>query len=379
MHRYVNCETAGGVGLLTLNSEKTLNSLSVEMIQECNQVLKDWKTDEQVKCVFLQGAGDRAFCAGGDVRQLRASIIEQRAMVTPGVVPPICVEYFIKEYQLDYEVHRYPKPMVVWASGIVMGGGIGISVGASHRVATEKSTFAMPEITIGLYPDVGSTWFLNRMPAGFGLYIGMTGTRLDADDCLYLGLSDYIADSDSKGELLNQLTRANWQQDNQKNLHLITQILKNTGAKGKSRMSAAEAHSDFVAGFQNVSSVSEFTEKLLNARHQDEWIDNAIKTFEAGSPTSVHITFEQLRRGRNFGLEEVFRSELNLSVQCTIRHDFAEGVRALLVDKDKAPKWQPATLQEMTRSWVESHFTPLWQDSENPLHQLGGNGAICQT
>ncbi|HEY9719073.1 MAG TPA: enoyl-CoA hydratase/isomerase family protein [Trichormus sp.] len=374
MHKYISCETVGGVGLLTLNSEQTLNALSAAMIDECHEVLKDWKAEEKIKCVFLQGAGDKAFCAGGDVRQLRASIVEQPT-AAPGAVHPLCLEYFIKEYQLDYEVHRYPKPIVVWASGIVMGGGIGFSVGASHRVATEKSILAMPEISIGLYPDVGGTWFLNRMPAGFGSYIGMTGTRLDADDCLYLGLGDFIASSNSKAELLNRLTKANWQQDTQKNSELITEILKGIGAKGKSKTSAAEAHLDFVAGFQNVSTVSEFREKLLSARHQDEWIDNGIKTFEAGSPSSVHITFEQLRRGRNFGLEEVFRSELNLSIQCTLRSDFAEGVRALLVDKDKAPKWQPATLEEITKSWVESYFTPLWPEGESPLQHLGSNDA----
>jgi enoyl-CoA hydratase/carnithine racemase len=349
------------------------------MIDECHQVLKQWKTDGKIKCVFLQGAGNKAFCAGGDVRKLRASIIEQRSALAPDAVPPVSVEYFVQEYQLDYEVHRYPKPIVVWADGIVMGGGIGLSAGASHRVATEKSRFAMPEITIGLYPDVGGTWFLNRMPAGFGLYIGMTGTRLDANDGLYLGLVDCIANSDSKGILLNELTKANWQQDKQKNSALITAILKDIGATRKSGTSAAEAHSDFVAGFQNVSSVSEFRDRLLSARHQDEWIDNGIKTFEDGSPSSIYITFEQLRRGRNFGLEEVFRSELNLSVQCTVHPDFAEGVRALLVDKDKAPKWHPAALQEITKSWVESYFTPLWKEGENPLKHLGSNEATCQT
>jgi enoyl-CoA hydratase/carnithine racemase len=349
------------------------------MIQECHQVLKDWKTDEKITCVFLQGAGDKAFCAGGDVRQLRASIIEQRATLAPNAVPAICIEYFVNEYQLDYEVHRYPKPIVAWLNGIVMGGGIGASIGASHKVATEKSMFAMPEITIGLYPDVGATWFLNRMPAGFGLYVGLTGTRFNADDSLYLGLADHIAGSDSKAELLNRLTKAKWQQDKQKNSELITEILRDIGAKGKSSLSAAEAHHDFVAGFQNVSSASEFREKLLSARHQDEWIDNGIKTFEAGSPSSVLITFEQLLRGRKFGLEEVFQSELNLSVQCTLRPDFAEGVRALLVDKDKAPKWQPATLPEITRSWVESYFTPLWKDGENPLQHLGSNESASKT
>jgi enoyl-CoA hydratase/carnithine racemase len=377
MYEHIICEERGGLGILTLNSEKTLNSLKVPMIAETSKVLKAWKENDNISCVFLQGAGEKAFCAGGDVRRMYDAIVQQQREA-PGVVPIACVEFFTQEYRLDYEIHRYPKPIIVWGDGIVMGGGIGLLAGASHRIVTEKSKFAMPEITIGLYPDVGGTWFLNRMPDGFGLYLGMTGTRLKAEDCLYLGLADHFIKSNLKGELLNRLASADWQRSNQNNMELVTNIVTAIGVNGKPAGSTAEAHAELISGFKNVASVAEFRERLLSARNQDEWITAGIKNFEAGSPSSAHIIFEQLRRGKKLELEDVFRSELNLSVQCTMHPDFPEGVRALLVDKDQSPKWQPATLDEITKSWVDGHFSPLWSESEHPLKELGKSESVCQ-
>ncbi len=377
MHKHIICEKQGKLGIITLNSEKSLNSLSVPMIAEIHSVLKEWKESTEISCVFLQGAGEKAFCAGGDVRRLYDAIVQRRDEEL-GEVPKDCLEFFVQEYKLDYEIHRYPKPIVVWAHGIVMGGGIGIAAGASHRIVTEKSKFAMPEITIGLYPDVGGTWFLNRMPAGYGLYLGMTGTRLNGDDCLYLGLADYLLNSASKAELLDALVTAEWSTTNEENAGVVTELLKKLGAKDAISSSVAKAHGDFITGFQKVHTVDEFRQLLLSAKNRDEWIESGVKSFEAGSPSSAHIIFEQLQRGKNLSLEDVFRSELNLSAQCTLHPDFAEGVRALLVDKDNSPKWQPATLTEITKSWVDSHFEPLWSEEAHPLQQLGASEVVCQ-
>ncbi|MBY0358222.1 MAG: enoyl-CoA hydratase/isomerase family protein [Candidatus Obscuribacterales bacterium] len=376
-YQHIVCEQKAGVGVLTLSSEPTLNSLTVPMIKELHEVLKQWKEDSSVACVFLQGAGEKAFCAGGDVRKLHDAIVQQ-GKDAPGKVPADCLEFFTQEYRLDYEIHCYPKPIVVWADGIVMGGGIGLAAGASHRVVTDKSKLAMPEITIGLYPDVGGTWFLNKMPTGFGLYLGMTGTRINAADCLYLNLADYYIASSSKQEVIDTLRKASWESSNKANAEIVTDILQSISAKHQCLQSAAEAHQSFVSEFANVDSVAQFKELLVNCEQKDEWISAGIVAFESGSPSSAHIIFEQLKRGKNLSLEAVFQSELNLSAQCTIHPDFVEGVRALLVDKDKMPKWQPATLEEITNSWVESHFVPLWKDSEHPLKELGKNEALCQ-
>jgi len=381
MHKHIICEKNGGLGSITLSAEKTLNSLTIPMIAELHDVLKQWKEDPEIACVFLQGAGEKAFCAGGDVRQLYDAIIKKREEDPKGshrAVPQACLEFFSKEYELDYEIHKYPKPIIVWAHGIVMGGGIGLEAGASHRVVTERSKLAMPEITIGLYPDVGGTWFLNKMPDGFGLYLGLTGTRLNAADCLYLKLADHFIPSNLKNEVVASLQKANWQKGNENNHAKVTEFLNSVSANHQPEESQAKLHQSFVSRFEEISSVEAFRKTLLACTDKDDWINAGIKAFESGSPSSAHIIFEQLKRGRNLSLEDVFRSELNLSAQCTIHPDFAEGVRALLVDKDQAPKWQPATLEEIKDTWVESYFSPLWKDGEHPLKQLGNSEAVCK-
>ena len=373
MHKYIICQKNGCLGSITLSSEKTLNALSLPMIAEIRAVLKQWKEDEGIACVLFQGAGEKAFCAGGDVRRLYDAIIKQPEQAR-GELLEDCTAYFIQEYSLDYEIHRFPKPIVVWGDGIVMGGGIGLAAGASHRVVTEKSTLAMPEIAIGLYPDVGGTWFLNKMPEGFGLFLGLTGARLNAVDCLYTGLADHFIPANLKLDVVTRLQETNWESSSEDNSAKVTTILNSISANHQPGRSLAQPHQSFISSLEKISSVRAFREALLGYRNKDEWIDAGIKGFEAGSPSSAHIIFEQLKRGSSLSLEEVFQSELNLSLQCTIHPDFAEGVRALLVDKDRSPKWQPATLEEINNSWVESYFSPLWKDDEHPLKQLGNSG-----
>ncbi|MFZ4928123.1 enoyl-CoA hydratase/isomerase family protein [Chryseobacterium sp. Mn2064] len=348
-------EIKNKVGIITLNSEKTLNSLSLEMIEELKVVLDSWKISDDVACIFLQGAGEKAFCAGGDVRKLHDAIIAQRS-IDPTEVPQDCFDFFSKEYEVDYSIHTYPKPVIVWGHGIVMGGGIGLMVGASHRIVTERSKLAMPEITIGLYPDVGGTWFLNKMPSAYGLYLGLTGARLDGADCKFLGLADYYIESSSKEAILDTLFNTEWNESPHKT---VSTILENISKDTVIPESQASIHHSFIQQFEGVESLNEFREILIPQKGQDEWINNGIKSFEAGSPSSAHIIFRQLKEGKDLSLEEIFQSELNLSCQCCIHPDFAEGVRALLVDKDMSPKWTPATLEEITEEWIDSYFYEL--------------------
>lgn len=348
-------EIKNRVGVITLNSEKTLNALSLPMIEELEEVLSAWKTSDEVACIFLQGAGEKAFCAGGDVRQLHDSIIAQRA-IDGTKVPQDCFDFFSKEYKVDYMIHTYPKPVVVWGHGIVMGGGIGLMAGASHRIVTERSKLAMPEITIGLYPDVGGTWFLNRMPSAYGLYLGLTGARLDGADCKFLGLADFYLSSSLKEEILDALQRTVW---NGNDDQTVSEILEEFSKETEIPEAQTELHQAFIHRFEGLNSLEEFAEILSDYPKKDDWILNGLKSFEAGSPSSAHIIFRQLKQGKKLSLEEVFRSELNLSCQCCIHPDFAEGVRALLVDKDLAPKWHPSTLTAITNEWVDRYFEPI--------------------
>lgn len=351
----INTEIKNKIGIITLNSEQTLNALSLPMIEELQAILEDWKTSEEMACIFIQGAGEKAFCAGGDVRRLHDAIMEQRK-VDAAKVPQDCFDFFSKEYQVDYAIHTYPKPVIVWGSGIVMGGGIGLMVGASHRIVTEKSKLAMPEITIGLYPDVGGTWFLNKMPSAYGLYLGLTGARLDGADCKFLGLADYYMETSSKESVLNALEKADWEGDR---YAIVSDLLKYISESVVIPESQAAAHASFIQKFEGITTLKEFREILTASPEKDEWINAGIKSFEAGSPSSAHVIFRQLNQGKNLNLQEVFRSELNLSCQCCIHPDFAEGVRALLVDKDQSPKWYPATLEEVTGEWIDSYFVQL--------------------
>lgn len=361
-------EIKNNVGFITLNSEQTLNALNLEMIETLTTTMETWKTAEEVACIFIQGAGEKALCAGGDVRSLYDNIVAQHA-IDPTQVPQGNFDFFAKEYALNYAIHTYPKPIIVWGHGIVMGGGIGVMVGASHRVVTERSRLAMPEITIGLFPDVGATWFLNKMPSAYGLYLGLTGARLDAADCRFLGLADYYMESTTKQQVIEALVQANWTSD----VHTqVGEILSHIAADYTVGSSQAAEHEAFVRQFEGVQTLEEFRTKL-NQATTDSWIETGKQSFEKGSPSSAHIIFKQLQDGKAYSLAEVFQTELNLACQCCIHPDFAEGVRALLVDKDQSPKWQPATLEEVTFDWVKGYFTPLWTKENCVLKNLGKN------
>lgn len=365
----IQTEIKNKVGFITLNSEQTLNSLNLTMIESLTEVVESWKESADVACIFIQGAGEKALCAGGDVRQLYDNIIAQRE-VDPTQVPQGNYDFFSKEYALNYTLHTYPKPVIVWGHGIVMGGGIGVMVGASHRIVTERSKLAMPEITIGLFPDVGATWFLNRMPSAYGIYLGLTGARLDAADCRFLGLADYYMESTAKQRVVDALIHANWSTSVEEQ---VTDILADIAKDYVVGDSQAAAHQLFVEQFEPCTTLEEFRAILTNYTPKDSWIDAGVKSFEKGSPSSAHIIFKQLKDGKAYSLAEVFQTELNLACQCCIHPDFAEGVRALLVDKDQSPAWHPATLEEVTSDWVEGYFKPLWSKENSVLSNLGKN------
>lgn len=210
----------GKVGHLTLNAPKALNSLSLEMIQSAFQQLSRWAEDDAIACILMDGAGDKGFCAGGDVQKLYQSAIDN-----PGGPCDYAEQFFVEEYQLDYLIHSYPKPIICIGSGIVMGGGLGLMQGASHRVVSESSRIAMPEVTIGLFPDVGATRFLNDLPQGLGLFFALTGASINASDAISLGLADHYVESSNIGNIVQQLEKVSWTKDIKKNKERVTSLL----------------------------------------------------------------------------------------------------------------------------------------------------------
>ncbi len=362
--------TASGkrLGIARLNSEKSLNALSLEMIQLLQPQLDAWAGDPDIACVWLEGAGEKAFCAGGDIVAMYNAMRDQ-----PGELVDEVADFFSQEYRLDYTIQSYPKPFVLWGDGIVMGGGMGLMNGASHRVVTERSLLAMPEITIGLYPDVGATHFLNQMPHGCGLFLGLTGAQINASDALFLKLADHFVASSSKDQVLSALLDLQWGETASLNQQKVTDVFAQIGATDSKHRPAGqvEPHHELIKELTSGDDISAVTTAITGLETDDKWLSRASKTLANGCPMTAHIVWNQLHFGKDLPLADCFRLELTLSVKCATRGDFAEGIRALLIDKDKQPNWQHASVAEVPAADVDGFFTSPWSQDEHPLADLG--------
>lgn len=338
------------LGQITLNAERTLNALSLPMIRAIAPRLSAWRDDARVVAVVLRGAGDKAFCAGGDVVAMHDAIRAGDFALTDA--------FFAEEYALDYAIHTYPKPVLAWGHGIVMGGGLGLLAGASHRVVTERSRIAMPEITIGLYPDVGASWFLNRLPGRLGLYLGLTGASFNAADALYVDLADFALSASSREAVLAGLGELDWQAEAEADRALLGTYLRTRQHQQALALppSPIRQHHDTIRALTDHASLDEMVAAICNHGGEDEWLSAGARKLAAGSPTSMRLVAAAQQRARHLSLAEVFAMELNLSRQCCRHPDFAEGVRALLVDKDQAPRWSPPSLAEVGPAYIDGFF-----------------------
>ncbi|EPC04574.1 hypothetical protein L861_04420 [Litchfieldella anticariensis FP35 = DSM 16096] len=356
----------GRIGVATLNAPKSLNALSLEMIHQLTTKLDAWAADRNVVAVWLDGAGDKAFCAGGDVVALYRAMTDD---AKEGVA--YAETYFAAEYRLDYRIHRYPKPLLVWGNGIVMGGGLGLMAGGGYRLATENTRIAMPEITIGLYPDIGASWFLNRMPPGVGAYLGLTGAQLNARDALDLGLADRAIPGDSREALLGALEEADYGSRSCKALHAGVHDVLNRFER-RDILPAAQVwpHLDHIQALLGCADAASATRRILDDAHDDDWLSANRARLEVGCPLTAQLVWRMLERHRNGSLAEAFREEWTLSVQCCRRGDLVEGVRALLIDKDKAPRWSHTSVSAVPETDVDAMLEPLCPADEHPLRDL---------
>lgn len=357
------------LGVATLNAEKSLNSLTLEMIRLLDQQLKAWAADESIAAVVLHGAGAKAFCAGGDVRSLRDAILKHGDSKEPN---PHAVAFFGEEYRVDYAIHTYPKPVLVWGSGIVMGGGLGLLAGASHRVVTETSRFAMPEVTIGLFPDVGGSWFLSRMPGRAGLFLALTGASFNGHDAQVLGLADAFVRSTDFDAIMTALGDTQWSANDTVNRVALSSVLRAFSANARDARPASNvrAHLDAIEELTDADTLIDVVRRITSYGGDDAWLKKAAATLAAGSPTTIGLIWELRRRAKHLSLAQVFRLELIVAVQCAMHPDLPEGVRALLIDKDNKPRWTPATIEALTDTWVAEHFVPPWGARPHPLADL---------
>lgn len=354
------------VAIATLNAEKSLNSLTLEMIDLLQEKFTAWEADDGVACVFLQGAGDKGFCAGGDVVALH------RGSAAYGEALPdnSAAEFFAREYRLDHHIHTYSKPVICWGNGIVMGGGIGLMSGASHRVVTASSRMAMPEITIGLFPDVGGTWFLNHAPGRTGLFLGLTGANINAADAKFVGLADRFIGHEKRDAVLAELCQTAWQQSGDKNRGLVSHVLRDfeRGCIDQQPAGNVQGHFDWINDITDGDDLVQIVAQISAYDGEDKWLSRAAKTLASGCPVTPHLVALQMRRGRHLSLADVFRMELTLAVNCTARGHFKEGVRALLIDKDRNPSWTPARVAEVSADEIAAFTAEPW--AQHPLADL---------
>ena len=342
-------ESGKKVAVARLNAPRALNSLSLDMINALYEKLIDWEHDDEIACIWLEGEGDKAFCAGGDVVQM------YKSMKPLGERNAFIEEYFAAEYRLDYLIHVYEKPIICWGHGVVMGGGMGLMQGASQRVVTEKSRLAMPEITIGLYPDVGGSWFLNRSPGHTGLFAGLTGVHLNASDALFMGLADVFIHAERKPAVFTTLCSLSLTGNEARDGELIHRLLREEQPDDRPPSPVRE-HLDRINDICDRATLAEVADALMHAHDDDEWMRRAVSTFDRGCAQTAWLVWEQLRHAKHLSLADVFRMEWCLSVQCAMHADFREGVRALLIDKDGAPKFRYHRVLDVPKEYIEGFF-----------------------
>lgn len=367
----VTTEVVGGLGVITLNRPQALNALTLEMVRELTAVLRGWRSDAAVHAVLLRGSARAAsdgkqpathFCAGGDIRFMHDAALAGDSAVE---------DFFTEEYALDHLLHVYPKPTIAWMQGVTMGGGMGLAQGCKLRVATETLRMAMPETRIGLFPDVGGGYFLSRCAGAIGEYLALVGPHLHVTDALTLGLADVGATADCLPPFLDALRKT----PAESGQAIVIGLRAHLAGHGIDCLPPATVTGHFDA-IQRHFSLPTLPDIVGSLQADDsDWAQATLAQMAGHSPLMMGVALEQIRRGRSMPLAEVFRMERTL-----VRHCFqlrkgadsetVEGVRALVVDKDHAPKWRPASVFDVTADMVEAFFEPVWPIWAHPLREL---------
>jgi enoyl-CoA hydratase len=336
----------GQIGRITLNRPKALNALSMDMVTAMTKALLAWKDDDSVKAIVVDGEGEKGFCAGGDIRMLHDSGKAGGAEAW---------RFWHDEYQLNTLIKNYPKPYVALIDGVTMGGGVGISVHGSHRVAGDRTMLAMPETGIGFFPDVGGTYFLPRLAGEIGMWMGLTGARLKAPDCVATGIATHYTPSADLPALIKSLESADLSDDER--LEIILE--EHSGDPGDSDLAVTRGLIDAAFAGDDVAAMV-----ARIAKAGDVWSQKQAKIVATKSPTALKLTCAAIRSGADKSFEDVMRQELRLSTHCLSGVDFYEGVRAVIIDKDNAPNWSPATLDGVDDSMIAAYFEPLSDEKE---------------
>jgi enoyl-CoA hydratase len=327
----------GALRRLTLNRPKALNALTLGMATTMTERLSAWASDPAVGAVMIDGAGDRALCAGGDLRGLYDA-------AKAGTRFP--EKFWADEYRLDLLIAHYPKPIVAVMDGVVMGGGVGIAAHAAYRVVTERSSVAMPEVSIGFFPDVGVSFLLARAPGFVGTYLALTGERMNGDDAIHAGLADIHIPATRISELPGALANCRGAGE------VTARLSEISVPPAPGKLAAARAWIDACFAATTVEDIVARIEQ-----RPEEEARAALATMRTKSPTALKVTLRNIRDARSFErLEQSFQQDYRIALACIAGHDFIEGIRATIVDKDRNPRWRPETLAGVTADIVERHF-----------------------
>jgi enoyl-CoA hydratase/carnithine racemase len=339
----IDIRVEGKAGRITLSRPDVLNALSHDMVRQIAQALRDWQENDVVRLVIIEGAGERAFCAGGDIQLL---YYEGRSN------PDIGRQFWFDEYRLNAQIHHYPKPYVAVMDGIAMGGGVGVSAHGSHRIVTERTIVAMPEAGIGFMPDVGSTRLLADAPGWTGLHLGLTAYRMNAADAIYADFADTYVPIGKLEALTNALIESG-------NVSVIGEFSKETSTANLA------AQQDLIDNTYNRESLMEVV-KVLEAGNSD-WHRETLAALRRVSPSSAVATFEAVRRAKTLpDLESCLVYEYRFSYRCLDGNEFFEGIRAAVIDKDRKPNWNPPRIEDVEPKRVSSMFAPLGKDEWSP-------------
>ena len=346
------------VAHLTLNRPQALNALSYDMVLSLADLFTHWAKDDTINAIVMRGAGVKAFCAGGDIRALRESALHNGTLHH---------DFFIDEYRLDYQLHRYVKPVVCLLDGIVMGGGMGLSQGSGFRIVGPKTKMAMPETGIGLFPDVGGSYFLSRSPVG--LYLGLTGQMFKASDALYANLADRFMTTEAIATLVAQLDAHQWSAEPARDIAALIDALATEPDDAATLVPLQAAIDQHFAAQKSVAEMIASLEGESRPGFQS-WASKTAALLKTRSPTLLEVTRRQLNRGAKMTLAECFRMELGIVYHCFEHGDLMEGIRAVILDKDNQPGWNPATLAALDPDAVADFFAPRWERDHHPLANL---------
>lgn len=362
MNEYVLTSIQNQIGFITLDRPKALNSLSLAMIRTITATLLAWRDDQNVRAVFIQGSTEKAFCAGGDIR-----FFYDVGTATPKGDSALLEDFFTEEYALNHLIHFYPKPYVALLNGVVMGGGMGIAqagLACRLRIVTERTKMAMPEVNIGLFPDVGGGYFLARTPGEIGSYLGLTGEIINAADAIYADLADVFIPTAELPALMHLLSTSN-ASDIRVAIREFALPFAEQANAANSKLAQNRASIDRHFQGSNAKNIA----KSL-ASDSSEFAQSTSAVMQKRSPLLVAVTLEQLRRGAGMSVAECLRMERTMVRHCFKHGEVLEGVRALVVDKDNAPQWSPSSLADVDAELVASFFEEVWPEYAHPLRHL---------